>query len=60
MHAVKGGVGEVEAACTDEAFTVNTGAPADIALGGNCSANPVMDVKRLVATQQVEVLSMRR
>ena len=60
MHAVKGGMGEIEAACTDEAFTDNTGGPANVALGGKCSANPMIDVKRLAASQQVEVLSVRR
>ena len=59
MHAVKGGIGEIEAAYTDDAFTDITGAQAHVALGGNCSAHPEIDVKRLVATQQVEVPSAR-
>lgn len=59
MHAVKGGIGEIEAAYSDDAFTDITGAQADVAWEGNCSAHPVIDVKRLVATQQVEVPSAR-
>lgn len=59
MHAVKGGIGEIKAAYTDDAFTGITGAKAAVALGGICSAHPVIDVKCLVATQQVEVPSAR-